>query len=104
MSPQRRYQQQAVRTSSPAQLVDKLYGIGVAAAEAGDADRARRAVVELMAALDVERGGAVAEGLHGLYAFAIRAASEGDLVTVAEILGGLRGAWREATLAVPVAA
>ena len=104
MNPLRQYQQQAVRTASPAQLVDKLYGIGVAAAEVGDADRTRRAVVELMAALDVERGGAVAEGLHGLYTFSLRAASEGDLATVAEILGGLREAWREATLALPVAA
>ena len=104
MSPQRRYQQQAVRTASPAQLVDKLYGIGVAAARAGDADRARRALVELTAALDRERGGAVAEGLYELYAFSLNAAAEGDLATVAEILGGLREAWREATLAVPVAA
>ena len=104
MTPLRQYQQQAVRTSSPAQLVDKLYGIGVAAAEAGDADRARRALVELTAALDLERGGEVAARLYGLYAFSIRAASEGDLATVAEVLGGLREAWREATLALPVAA
>ena len=104
MNPLRQYQQQAVRTASPAQLVDKLYGIGVAAAEAGDGDRVRRALVELMAALDLERGGAVAEGLHGLYTFSLKAVAEGDLATVAEILGGLRGAWREATLPLPVAA
>ncbi|WP_420456804.1 flagellar export chaperone FliS [Rubrivirga sp.] len=102
-SPLRLYQQQAVRTASPAALVDKLYGIGVSAAQAGDTARTRRALVELTAALDLDRGGELAENLQGLYDFSIRAATEGDLGVVVEILSGLRQAWRQATLA-PVAA
>ena len=95
----RQYQQQAVRSASPAVLVDKLYGIGVTAAHAGDAGRTKRALVELAGALDAERGGEIAERLRDLYAFSIRAADDGDLGTVAEILGGLRQAWRDATMA-----
>ena len=97
----RLYQQQAVLSASPAELVDKLYGIGIAAAQTGDASRARRALVELTAALDPERGGEIAERLRGLYEFAIRAASEGDLGIVAELLSGLRDAWRQAVLGQP---
>ncbi len=102
-NPLRLYQQQAVLTASPAELVDKLYGIGLTAAQRGDAPRTRRALVELSASLDPERGGEIAEGLRSLYEFAIRAASEGNLDIVAEILSGLRDAWRQAVLA-PVAA
>ena len=95
----RQYQQQAVLNASPAELVDKLYGIGVAAAHAGDGARTRRALVELAAALDHERGGEVAAGLGALYDYAIRATSEGDLGAVADLLGGLRDAWRQGVLA-----
>ncbi len=103
-SPLRLYQQQAVRTATPAMLIDKLYSIGVSAAQAGDGARARRALVELTAALDLDRGGELAENLRGLYDFSIRAATEGNLGIVAEILSGLREAWREATLEPVVAA
>lgn len=98
-SPLRLYQQQAVLSASPAELVDKLYGIGVTAAQNGDAPRTRRVLVELTAALDREQGGEVAEGLYDLYHFALRAANEGDLGTVSEILAGLRDAWRRGVLA-----
>ena len=94
----RAYQQQAIRTASPAELIDKLYGIGVAAAQSGDAARTRRALVELAGAVDTERGGELADGLLALYDYAIRATTEGDLETVADLLGGLRESWREATL------
>ena len=98
-SPLRVYQQQAVLSATPAELVDKLYCIGLAAARSGDATRVRRALVELTAALDHERGGDVAGGLHDLYDFALRATNEGDLETASEILDGLRDAWRRSVLA-----
>ncbi len=81
------------------ELVDKLYAIGVAAAHAGDAARTRRALVELSAALDHDRGGDVAASLGALYDWGIRATTEGDLGPVAEVLDGLRDAWRRAALA-----
>ena len=94
----RAYQQQAVRSASPAELIDKLYGIGLTAAQNGDAARTRRALVELASAVDTERGGDVAEGLLALSDSGSRATSEGDLDTVADILSGLRDTWREAIL------
>lgn len=100
----RQYQQQAVQTASPEALVDKLYGIGVTAAHAGDAPKTQRVLVELMSALDLEGGGEIAGRLHDLYEFSMRAASEGDLEVVAEILEGLREAWREAMRQPAVAA
>ena len=100
----RAYQHQAIHSASPAELIDKLYGIGVTAAQQGDDVRTRRVLVELVAAVDTERGGDLAEGLLALYDFALRATSEGDLDTVAELLSGLRGTWREATLAQPALA
>ena len=98
-NPLRLYQQQSVRSASPAELVDKLYGIGVKAARAGDGARTRRVLVELAGALDHERGGEIAAGLADLYDWAIRATSTGDLDAVAEVLDGLRDAWRQSTLA-----
>ena len=95
----RQYQQQAVRSASPAALVDKLYEIGIGAVRAGDAARARRALVELTGALDMDRGGELAEQLRGLYEFSIRAVTAGDFETVSELLSGLREAWRAGPLA-----
>ena len=103
-SPLRRYQQQAVLSASPAELIDKLYGIGVTAAHAGDAARTRRVLVELSTSLDHDRGGDVAASLSDLYAFSLRSVTEGDFGVVAEILGGLREAWRQGVLAPPAAA
>ena len=94
----RAYQHQAIHSASPAELIDKLYGIGLTAAQNDDAARTRRVLVELAAAVDTERGGDLAEGLIALYDYALRATSEGDLDTVADLLSGLRQTWREATL------
>ena len=102
-NPLRQYQQQSVRSASPAELIDKLYGIGVTAAKAGDAARTRRALVELAAALDLERGGEIAASLRDLYDWGIRATSTGDLDAVADVLDGLRDAWRRSAMA-PAAA
>ena len=92
----RAYQHQAIHSASPAELIDKLYGIGLTAAQNDDVARTRRALVELVAAVDSERGGDLAEGLIALYDFALRATSDGDLATVADLLSGLRATWREA--------
>jgi flagellar protein FliS len=100
----RAYQYQAIHSASPAELIDKLYGIGLTAAQNDDAARTRRALVELTAAVDTERGGDLAEGLLALYDFALRATAEGDLGTVYELLSGLRETWREATLSQPALA
>lgn len=102
--PIRQYQQQAVLHASPAELVDKLYSLGLAAAHRGDAPKVRRVLVELIGGLDAERGGEIAERLHGLYDYALRAAADGDLAPATSLLAGLRDAWREGVLGRPALA
>ena len=77
------YQEVAVRSASPAQLVVMVYDHLLLnlrrtrlAAEQGNVelrlaslDRARAALGELLAGLDLERGGEMAAQLGGLYAF-----------------------------------
>lgn len=77
------YQEVAVRSASPAQLVVMVYDHLLlnlrrtrVATEQGNAelrlaslDRARAALGELLAGLDLERGGEMAGQLNGLYAF-----------------------------------
>lgn len=82
-TPASQYQEVAVRSASPAQLVIMVYDhlllnlrrarIGV---QQGDVelrlvsfDRARQALGELLATLDHERGGEVARQLNALYTF-----------------------------------
>ena len=77
------YQEVAVRSASPAQLVVMVYDHLLLnlrrtrlATEQGNLelrlaslDRARAAIGELLAGLDLERGGEIAAQLNGLYAF-----------------------------------
>ncbi|GAB5537418.1 MAG: hypothetical protein Rubg2KO_36670 [Rubricoccaceae bacterium] len=96
-NPLRQYQKQAVLSASPLELIDKLYGIGLAAAQNNDAPRTQRALIELAAALDLENGGEIAENLSALYDFALRSTASGDFPIVVELLSGLRQAWRTAS-------
>lgn len=114
------YQQQAVATASPAQLVLMLYdGILGAMARARQAhaneglaglavanrelQRAQDIVTELLVTLDREKGGSVAQSLIRLYDFCldrlIRANVSKDLELldpVVEVVQNLRDAWEAA--------
>ena len=94
----RQYQQQAAVSSSPEQIILKLYDLGIAACHAGDRAKLRAVLVELTGALDFERGGELAERLYGLYTYILQESASGDLQAIAEILSGLRAAWHEAFL------
>ena len=89
------YQQQAVTSSSPQQLVVKLYDIGIAACHAGDRKRLRGALVELIGSLNFEEGGDIAMRLHALYEYCLNESGAGDLNVVCDLLTNLRDAWRE---------
>ncbi len=94
----RQYQHQDVRSASPDRLIVKLYDLGVAACYRADRAQARAVVVELMSALDHERGGDLAARLYGLYVYCLHEATDGDLDAVADILSGLREAWQDSVL------
>jgi flagellar protein FliS len=91
----RQYQQQSVTSSSPQQLVVKLYDIGIAACHAGDRKRVRSVLVELIGSLNFQDGGDIATRLHGLYEFCLNESGEGDLDVVCDLLVNLRDAWKE---------
>ena len=95
----RRYQQQAILSASPEQLILKLYEIGLTACHREDRVKLRAVLVELIGALDMEAGGEVAERLHALYTYFLRESIDGDLNVVRELLGTLRDAWREGVVA-----
>ena len=94
----RQYQQQSVLTSSPEQLVLKIYDLGIAACRRDDRSKVRAVLAELMSSLNFEEGGEVASQLQGLYEYCLIESANGDLETVRTLLEGLREAWREGVM------
>lgn len=91
----RQYQHQAIATASPERLVVKLYDLGIAACYRDDRPKVRAVLVELMAALNHERGGELAGRLQAIYEYCLNESAMGNLSLVAELLAGLREAWQE---------
>lgn len=120
------YQQQAVATANPAQLVLMLYdgaigavvrarqaqgeGLGGVAVVNEELQRGQAIISELLFSLDREKGGQVAQSMASLYDFCldrlIRANVSKDMTLldpVVEVLTGLRDAWDMACCNVPAA-
>lgn len=97
-SPMRQYQSQAVRSATPEQLVGKLYDLGISACHRGDRSKLRAVIVELIASLNFEQGGELANRLYALYEFCLNESVVGDLATISELFSGLRSAWQQAVL------
>lgn len=94
----RAYQQQAVLTASPEELIAKLYDIGVTACHQNDRTKLRAVVVELMNALNHEEGGELAGHLQAVYEFALHQSAADELDEVVTLLDELRQAWRKGVL------
>jgi flagellar protein FliS len=94
----RQYQQQAVASATPEQLVAKLYDMGVAACHRADGPKVRAVLVELIGSLNFEAGGELAERLHALYEYCLNETIGGDLSVVCQILTELRDTWKEGVL------
>lgn len=92
------YQQQAVQTSSPEKLVEKLYDEGISACYQDDRGKVRDVLVELHSSLDLEQGGELAERLQAVYEYCLEESATGDLDVVRELLSELREGWREGVL------
>lgn len=93
------YQRQAILSSSPEQLVLKLYDLGVQACLRGDRAKLRMVLVELVSSLNFEKGGELASRLYTLYEYCLTESAAGDLAVVGDLIGGLREAWRDGVLA-----
>lgn len=92
------YQKQDVLSSSPVQLIIKLYDVAIAACFRGDRIRLRRALVELISSLNMEEGGEFVGRMYRLYEFCMDQSVTGDLDQIRELLTSLREAWRQAEL------
>lgn len=95
----RQYQQQAIASSSPEQLILKLYDLGIQCCLQGNRSKLRAVLAELVGSLNFEGGGDIAERLYSLYDYCIAESVEGDLEIVREVLGGLREAWKQGVVA-----
>ena len=100
----RQYQQQAIMTSTPNQLVAKLYDLAIGACHREDRVKLRAVLAELMGSLRTDEGGELASRLFSLYEFCVYESVEGDLGAICDILSGLREAWHEGVIARPAAA
>lgn len=95
----RQYQQQAIASSSPEQLILKLYDLGIQCCLQGNRSKLRAVLAELVGSLNFEGGGDIADRLYSLYDYCIAESVEGDLEIVREVLGGLREAWKQGVVA-----
>ena len=90
----RQYQQQAIASATPEQLILKLYDAGIAACHREDRSKLRAILTELIASLNFEQGGEIAQRLFSLYEYCLNESVLGDLQVISELLTGLRDAWR----------
>ncbi len=91
----RRYQEQAIQTATPEQLILKLYDLGIASCRNGDRSKLRAVLVELISSLNFEAGGELANRLYAIYEFCLNESAMGDLEPIQDMLQGLRDAWKE---------
>lgn len=94
----RQYHQQAVSTSSPEQLIAKLYDLGITACHRGDRAKLRAVLVELISSLNFERGGDLAPRLRAIYEYCLNESALGNLDDIRDLMIGLRDAWRQGVL------
>ena len=94
----RQYQQQAIASASPEQLIAKLYDLGVSSCHRDDRTKLRAVLVELIGSLNFEAGGELASQLYALYEFCLNESISGDLGVVCEILTELRDTWKAGVL------
>ncbi len=98
----RQYQQQAVLSCSPEQLILKLYDLGITACRQEDRSKLRSVLTELMSSLDLSQG-EIATRLQALYEYCLIESANGDLSVVQDLLQGLREAWRDGVVTLKAA-
>ena len=89
------YQRQDVLSASPAQLVAKLYDLGILACVNNDRVKLRKILIELISSLNFEEGGEIAIRLSQIYEFCMRESVTGNLEQISGMLSELRETWRE---------
>ena len=88
------YRHNEAITDNPTEVLIKVYDIAIESCDQQDADRARRALVELIAALNFDYR-EVADNLYNLYRYALDQVHKNDFDGAKEILVGLRDTWKD---------
>jgi len=88
------YHKNEIMNLSPAQLVLKVYDIAVLGCKLRDSMKVSKALVELISALDFEKGD-IAIGLFKLYQYCLDIVKKDNFEEAQKILLELREAWLE---------
>ena len=94
-NPMASYQSAQVLGASPMQLMLIVYDLAIAACGRRDAERARRAITELIAALNFDYQ-EIAGPLFRLYEYCLSAVNSGKYHEASKILRQLKEAWETA--------
>ncbi|MBW7888227.1 MAG: flagellar protein FliS [Bacteroidetes bacterium] len=90
-----RYKKEDSLNLTPVQIIAKIYDVALVACKKQDTDLARRAINELIAALNFDYP-EISLGLYRLYDYAKRKLREGKTEEVVFLLEELRKSWGEA--------
>ena len=91
-----KYLEEQLYTMSPIELLVKLYDIAIEACNRKDRDRASRALVELISALNFDYAEIAGRFFH-IYKFCMNRVKAGKFSEAKEMLQELRSAWMEAS-------
>lgn len=89
------YRREHLLNLKPVEVIRALYDVGIGACRRNDAEKARRTLNELIAALDFDQG-ELSVGLYRLYDYCKRLLREDRYEEAAGVLEELREAWVEA--------
>lgn len=95
-SPQIKYQQQAVKNSSPAELIGKLYDFAIQACHKKEKEKVRGSLSLLIKSLNFDYE--ISGDLYGLYEYCQRQAENEKFGEVRELLEPVREAWNESVV------
>jgi flagellar secretion chaperone FliS len=90
-----RYMKDDSLNLTPVQVIAKIYDVGIIACKKQDAELAKRAINELIVALNFEYQ-EVSLGLYRLYKYSKKCLREGKYNEAATVLEELRSAWVQA--------
>ena len=91
----RQYQEQQILSASPMQLVLMIYDHAIVGCETRDAERASRALTELIGCLNFDAG-EIAVSLFRLYEYCLWEIRRKHFGDAGGILRGLKKAWEDA--------
>lgn len=92
-NPQIKYQRQAIKNASPAELIGKLYDFAIQACHKKEKEKVRESLSVLIKSLNFDYE--ISGELYGLYEYCQRQAENGKFEEVCELLEPIREAWNE---------